>query len=586
LLHDAMSPVMMAVSISYSVSVFKKVCIKHDPFDNFEAADDDETAHMNSEEKKYFYVLLITTLLTIVCYTASMVIITVLDFVTPNSDEANVHLTIFACLTAVRFAASLYLVAKECLYLVFILRLHVIYGETYFKYRPKLLIFLAVGTLLFTVALLVLTQLTMIAEIVYSDSPPSLVNEFNAISCDIAIPDYLLLLFVVFDTITSSVLSYLFIRPLKATFNATVHDKEMRDKIKNNPHHLGRLRDLATDRIHSMNAARHSMSHSVRRRLSSLPPMRPSQMRLSAPPIPEHSVSGRPRPELEERCLQDIDSLTEVGPAEAASGLVMLTPPEDIPSVARPSASVMSTASDVARPSGADMERQGSIFKMESLSKSDTERSRGFPRQLTPDSAQTVMTTTNTPSSPSAPTMDRHYTNTLSEQDARRYHDHRDLEDDISPTHETHHGHPAEHHHEAQLSQVFHEQHLSHLTKENQLIKKYLVVTHVAVITTILTLVFVMVTDCLGFIVVDMLVHCVCVAFMSKRYDAWYRACCCGGVFVFDLMEECGSCCARDEELDAIMKAKAKSYDASDVKHSGETESLSKSGDDKKWSGT
>ena len=195
-----MCVIMMVISVSYSIGVFKKICIKHDPFDNFEAEEDD-TAHMNSEEKKYFYVLLIVTLLTILCYTASMSIITVLDFVTPNEDESNVHFTITACLTAVRFAASLYLVAKECLYLVFILRLHVIYGETYFKYRPKLLVLFAFGTLLFTVALLAVTQLTMVADIVYSSTPMALVNEFNAVSCDIAIPDYLLLLFVVFDTV-------------------------------------------------------------------------------------------------------------------------------------------------------------------------------------------------------------------------------------------------------------------------------------------------------------------------------------------------------------------------------------------------
>ena len=66
--------------------------------------------------------------------------------------------------------------------------------------------------------------------------------------------------------------------------------------------------------------------------------------------------------------------------------------------------------------------------------------------------------------------------------------------------------------------EVMHAQQLSHLSKENQLIKKYLIISHVTVITTISVL-FVIISDLLGFIIIDMLIQCICVAMMNKSYD-------------------------------------------------------------------
>ena len=113
--------------------------------------------------------------------------------------------------------------------------------------------------------------------------------------------------------------------------------------------------------------------------------------------------------------------------------------------------------------------------------------------------------------------------------------------------------------------EIMHDQQLSYLTKENQLIKKYLIISHVAVITTISVILFVIISDLLGFIIIDMLIQCICVAFMNKSYDKYYNKLCIGSIFMFDLCEECGHCCDRDNTITMDEEMIEKGYDESEV---------------------
>ena len=121
--------------------------------------------------------------------------------------------------------------------------------------------------------------------------------------------------------------------------------------------------------------------------------------------------------------------------------------------------------------------------------------------------------------------------------------------------------------------EVIHDHHLSYLTQENRLIKKYLIIGHVAVFTTISTVIFVIVTDLLGFIIIDILIQCICVALMNKSYDKWYKRICCGSVFIFDLFEECSHWCDRDGTLDETMIHRG--YGEEDATDTAELQSFS-----------
>merc|ERR1711933_159094 len=98
-------------------------------------------------------------------------------------------------------------------------------------------------------------------------------------------------------------------------------------------------------------------------------------------------------------------------------------------------------------------------------------------------------------------------------------------------------------------SQYVSKQQLSFLTRENLLIKKYLILCHVSVITTLIVIVVMIVSDLLGFIVFDMLMHCLCIVFMTTHYNKWYKVCCCGSIFIFDVIEECTNLCQKNEEI-------------------------------------
>ena len=350
------------------------------------------TLHMNTNDKILFHSMTILTLLSIFFYFLSMTVITILDFITPN-------LTAYTCSIAIKLSASLYLIAKQCSRFVFILRLYVVYNDTYFKYRPRYLLIVGVCTLLFSLALIVMTEWTMQSNIVHlTPSNDAMLNVYNERLCDIRVPDYLLICFVVFDTVTFSVLSYLFIKPLNITLNKSLQDKMTRDKIKNNPKHLNKIK------------------HQI-----------------------EESIASRK--------------------SKSRNSLLWILATRSV--------------------------RESEIMQVIECENGGKD---AMPRNSERES--------------------QHYSN----------------------------------------------QHLSFLTKENNLIKKYLILCHVSVISTLLCVVVMIILDLLGLIVLDMLVHCVCIVFMTTYYEQCYKRCCCGSIFIFDLIEECTGLCAKDDDDEYSLK--------------------------------
>eukprot|EP00484_Ammonia_sp_Unknown_P004037 CAMPEP_0197070162 /NCGR_PEP_ID=MMETSP1384-20130603/198056_1 /TAXON_ID=29189 /ORGANISM="Ammonia sp." /LENGTH=323 /DNA_ID=CAMNT_0042508453 /DNA_START=556 /DNA_END=1527 /DNA_ORIENTATION=- len=319
----------------------------------------------------------------------------------------------------------------------------------------------------------------MDANIVATNTPIGLLNEFNTYSCDVIVPDYLLGCFVVFDTLISSVLSYLFIKPLKVTFNASVHNKELREKVRNNPKYMHKVRKFTTEKYSTIES-------SIIRKVSTVASRASTFLPASSRSHESHALEP---------------------------GAAAVPPPID-----------------------PRLSTTGS-----------TDSYQYDPSQHTPTESTSMWT-------------DDHYI----------------IDEEKETPTATDTGRDT-----IVSDGTVHEFQLSHLTEENQLIKKYVILTHVAVISTILIVVSVIVTDLLGFIVLDMVLQCICVAFMNKSYDKPYARVCCGAVFLFDLCEECSSLCARDHELDGFLGAHTQdknvnvNYDGSDVQDKHEVATLS-----------
>ena len=117
----------------------------------------------------------------------------------------------FACSsTGLKIYGNMYFIAKGCMYLIFIMRLHQIYGSSAFGYKPLILKIMG-STIFCTTLFLCILNIAVVKPAYYT------VELFGVTyhNCNSVYPDYFAMLYGPHEVIVTIITLIMFIRPLR-----------------------------------------------------------------------------------------------------------------------------------------------------------------------------------------------------------------------------------------------------------------------------------------------------------------------------------------------------------------------------------